>query len=89
MIIKKIYYDDKYIKQLMKIPTAIKKKAIEKEKILRDNPFHPSLRLHKLKGKLEGLWSISINKKFRAIFKPQGNGEILFLSIGVHSIYEE
>ena len=89
MIIKKILYLPKFHKQFMKIPAAIKKKAIKKEKLLRENPFHPSLRLHKLKGKLEGLWSISIDKKFRLIFKPQGDGKILFINIGVHSIYEE
>lgn len=89
MIIKKILYEPKFRKQFMKIPAAIKKKAIKKEKLLRDNPFHPSLRLHKLKGKLEGLWSISINKKYRLIFKPQGDGKVMFVNIGVHSIYED
>ncbi|MGO9266722.1 MAG: type II toxin-antitoxin system YafQ family toxin [Candidatus Binataceae bacterium] len=30
-------------------------------KLLQANPYHPSLRLHTLKGKLSGLHSVSIN----------------------------
>ncbi|MGR9117126.1 MAG: type II toxin-antitoxin system RelE/ParE family toxin, partial [Gammaproteobacteria bacterium] len=33
--------------------------------ILEVNPHHPSLRLHALKGKLEGLHSVSINVSYR------------------------
>ena len=33
--------------------------------LLELNPHHPSLRLHRLSGKLEGLQSISINLKYR------------------------
>ena len=34
-------------------------------KLLEINPNHPSLRLHKLKGKLSELYSISINISYR------------------------
>ena len=33
--------------------------------LLEANPHHASLRLHALKGKLEGLYSVSINLKYR------------------------
>lgn len=33
--------------------------------LLEANPFHPSLRLHPLKGNLAGLHSISINLSYR------------------------
>jgi toxin HigB-1 len=36
-------------------------------KLLELNPHHPSLRLHKLKGKSEPLYSVSINLKYRII----------------------
>jgi len=57
--------------------------------LFKENPFHLSLRLHKLKGKLEGLWSISIDMKHRIIFKSLEDGVILFVSIGMHAIYED
>jgi toxin HigB-1 len=33
--------------------------------LLQANPFHPSLRLHALSGKLQGLHSVSINLSYR------------------------
>ena len=33
--------------------------------LLEANPFHPSLRLHALRGKFEGLHSMSINLSYR------------------------
>jgi toxin HigB-1 len=33
--------------------------------LLRANPFHPSLRLHPLKGRMSGLYSVSINLSYR------------------------
>ncbi|APW66873.1 MULTISPECIES: type II toxin-antitoxin system RelE/ParE family toxin [Arcobacteraceae] len=35
--------------------------------ILEQDPYHPSLRLHKLKGKLSDFHSISINMEYRVI----------------------
>ncbi|PJC38026.1 type II toxin-antitoxin system mRNA interferase toxin, RelE/StbE family, partial [Candidatus Peregrinibacteria bacterium CG_4_9_14_0_2_um_filter_41_14] len=75
-------------RQFVKLPKNIQQKAVKSEVLFRANPFHPSLRLHKLKGKLVGLWSISIDRKYRIIFRPQQNGDMLFISIGLHAIYE-
>jgi len=33
--------------------------------LLEANPMHPSLRLHALRGKFEGLYSVSINLSYR------------------------
>jgi addiction module RelE/StbE family toxin len=89
MQVKEIHYNTQFEDQFLALPKIIQKKACKKEKLFRENPFHPSLRLHKLKGKLEGLWSISIDMKYRIIFKSLEDNVILFISIGMHSIYEE
>lgn len=63
-----IIYTDSYIKRAKKF---IKKhpdllSQYEKTlKLLEINPHHPSLRLHKLRGKLSELHSISINISYR------------------------
>jgi mRNA-degrading endonuclease YafQ of YafQ-DinJ toxin-antitoxin module len=88
MKVNNIHYNDSFEKQFLAIPKIIQKKAIKKELIFRENPFHPSLGLYKLNGNLDGLWSISIDMKYRIIFKPLADGVILFISVGVHSIYE-
>jgi len=88
MIVKNIYYADNFIKQFKKLPLEIKKLVESKAEIFKNNPLHPSLRLHPLKGKLINLWSVSITAKHRLIFKRQKNGDILFISIGCHDIYK-
>ena len=55
-------------------------------KILEVNPFHPSLRLHKLRGKLNEYYSVSINMQYRIMidFVIQEDMVVL-ISIGGHS----
>jgi len=87
MIVKAILYYSKFINELRKLPKALLALAVKKEKSFKDNPLHPSLRLHALQGKLKGLWPISITGSYRIIFERQPNGDILFISIGKHDIY--
>lgn len=88
MKVSTIHFNKDFSDQFKSLPALIQKKAIKQEQLFRENPFHPSLRLHKLKGKLDGLWSISLDRKHRIIFDVLGDGDILFISIGTHSIYE-
>lgn len=85
---KEIHYSEAFGHQFKTLPIAIKKKALKQEQFFRENHFHPSLRLHKLQGKLDGLWSISINRSYRIIFKVKDDGNILFVSVGLHAIYQ-
>lgn len=89
MIKNNILYSNSFKQRFLKLTKNIADIAIEKEKIFRENPFHPSLRLHELKGNINGLWSISVNLKYRIIFKYMKNGDILFISIGKHDIYRD
>ncbi|MFA6305479.1 MAG: type II toxin-antitoxin system mRNA interferase toxin, RelE/StbE family [Candidatus Gracilibacteria bacterium] len=88
MQIKKIHYYEVFEKQFESLPAQIKTKAVKKELLLRENPFHPSLRLHKLKGRLDGHWSIYIDMKYRLIFRIIDKETVLFHSIGTHAIYD-
>jgi proteic killer suppression protein len=54
--------------------------------LLEINPKHPSLRLHKLKGKLSHLYSISINLSYRIIFQfLLKDNQIILIDVGDHS----
>ncbi len=49
------------------------------------NPFHPSLRLHPLQGKLKGLYSLLITIPYRLTVELMIDGkEILPIHIGTH-----
>ncbi|HKK54452.1 MAG TPA: type II toxin-antitoxin system mRNA interferase toxin, RelE/StbE family [Patescibacteria group bacterium] len=88
MIIKEIHYSKRFVKDLKLLSKNILDLAIKKEEIFKDNPLHPSLRLHELHGKFKGIWSISITSNYRIIFERMKNGDILFISIGKHDIYK-
>jgi proteic killer suppression protein len=51
--------------------------------LLEENPFHPSLCMHKLQGNLQEFLSVSINMKYRILldFIIQ-NDQIILLDIG-------
>lgn len=87
MVIETLYYSSGFVKQFRKLPKIVQKLAVRKEAIFKDNPLHPSLRFHALSGKLKGLFSISVTMNYRIIFKRQERGDIIFISIGKHDIY--
>lgn len=53
-----------------------------------NNPLHPGLETHKLKGPLAEFWSFSVNKKFRVLFRFLGNNAVLYYDIDTHDIYK-
>ena len=53
--------------------------------LLEANPFHPSLRLHTLRGKFEGLHSVSINLSYRITLELLiQDGQIIPVNVGDH-----
>ena len=63
----------------------IKERYFKTLMLLEENPFHPSLRLHKLKGQLTDLYSVSINISYRITidFIIEENS-IIPINIGSH-----
>jgi addiction module RelE/StbE family toxin len=57
--------------------------------LLLDDPFHPSLETHKLKGKLAGSWACRAGYDLRIVFDicpgdGPGERDILLISMGSH-----
>ena len=53
--------------------------------LLEANPFHPSLRLHALGGKHQGVYSVSINLSYRITLELMiSEEEIIPVNIGDH-----
>jgi mRNA-degrading endonuclease YafQ of YafQ-DinJ toxin-antitoxin module len=57
-------YNRRAARWLKKHPD-LRQQYIKALMLLEANPFHPSLRLHVLSGKLQGLHSVSINLSYR------------------------
>ncbi len=55
--------------------------------LLAANPHHPSLRLHALRGRLQGLHSVSINLSYRIPLEVLIEGQTLIpIDIGSHDV---
>lgn len=77
-----------YVKEHRVLPLHVQKRVGKTLELFSQNPLHPSLRLHRLSGKWEGHWSLSITLKHRIIFKTMENDDVLLVSVGTHAIYD-
>jgi mRNA interferase YafQ len=76
-------------KRLIKKQPSIQVKVIATLECLADDPFDPSLKTHKLKGELKGLWACTVEYDCRIIFSFQeivGETEsaLMMIDIGTH-----
>ncbi len=62
----------------------IENKFWEKVNIFLKNPLDSQLRTHKLSGKLEGLWSFTVEYDVRVVFYFSGQGKVVFVDMGKH-----
>jgi mRNA-degrading endonuclease YafQ of YafQ-DinJ toxin-antitoxin module len=80
-------YQKRAIKFLKLYPTLVKKykKTLLQ---LKFNPYHPSLRLHKLKGNFQEYYSVSINMQYRIMidFIIQDD-KVILIEIGNHDFF--
>jgi mRNA-degrading endonuclease YafQ of YafQ-DinJ toxin-antitoxin module len=77
-------YNKRAKKFIKKHPEVLKqyKKTLE---LFEVNPYHPSLQLHKLQGKLSELYSVSINLFYRiCIDFIIDNDKIIPIDVGTH-----
>lgn len=83
-----ILYTDSYLKRAKKFIKKHSDLVSQYEKtlnLLEINPNHPSLRLHKLHGKLSELYSVSINISYRiSIIFLIEDDKIIPIDLGSH-----
>lgn len=76
-------------KRLLKKSPHLQNKIYDTFKLLEIDPFSPSLKSHKLTGKLDGYWSCSVTYDCRIIFYFDLNqnleeSRIFLIDIGSH-----
>lgn len=77
-------YNRRAAKWLKKHPD-LRSNYLKTLQLLELNPFHPSLRLHALSGRLAGLHSVSINLSYRITLELLiSEHDIILINIGDH-----
>lgn len=77
------------VRKLGKRQPEIKEKLRFTLTRLTDDPFHPALRTHRLKGGLSGTWACSVESDIRIVFQfisdpESGEEAILLIDVGTH-----
>lgn len=76
-------------KRVVRKNPSLEERIFEALAMLEVDPFSPTLKAHKLKGELEGLWACWVEYDCRIIYKfqtnPDANEEmIILIDIGTH-----
>ncbi|MCO6428344.1 plasmid stabilization protein [Nitrosomonas communis] len=83
-LVTTVFFERRVQKFLTKHPD-LRPRFIEILIQLRDDPFQPTLHLHPLSGKLQGMQAVSLTHSCRIILALQiSEHEILLLDIGSH-----
>jgi len=84
----KIVYAPSFLKQFKRLELALQEEAYEKIELFEDIKNHKQLKVHKLKGRLKGRCSFSVNYKTRIVFMYGSKQIANFLAIGDHDVYK-
>ena len=84
----RLIYPESYIKRAKKFLRKHPEILGQYEKVLElleINPYHQSLRLHSLQGRLKGLSSVSINMSYRIVLELViHDKDIILVDVGDH-----
>ncbi len=84
----KILYKPVFFRQCNKLPKALQEEIEEKIDLFEKDQKHPFLKVHKLKGRLRGAYSFSVNYEYRIVFDKKKENKVEFLLVGNHDIYK-
>lgn len=86
----RLIFTEQYEKRaahFLKRHPELEKQYLKTLQLLEMNPHHPSLRLHALGGKLQGLHSVSINLSYRITLELLiQDKEIIPVNVGDHDV---
>ena len=74
----------KKVKKIINSDPSFKSKIIERLKLFADNQFDPTLKTHKLHGKLKNYWAFSVDYDYRILFRYNEDSSISLINIGDH-----
>ncbi len=85
-----LIFTEQYTKRaarFLKRHPELEKQYLKVLQLLELNPHHPSLRLHALSGRLQGLHSVSINLSYRITLELLiQDEEIIPVNVGDHDV---
>jgi mRNA-degrading endonuclease RelE of RelBE toxin-antitoxin system len=81
-----IVFTERVKKDYRLLPESIQKKFKKQVRFLADNPRHPSLQIHRIRG--TAYWEFYVDKAYRCVFRIEGSTYYL-LATGSHEVIDE
>ncbi len=82
-----VVYTSGFLRQYDKLPERLKNEAKEKIGLFKENPRHPFLKTHKLKGRMRKYFSFYVSYEYRIVFEYDSKSRVALLWIGDHDVY--
>jgi addiction module RelE/StbE family toxin len=79
-----IKYSKGFLKHVKKLSPELRQQLQDRLVLFDENPLHPTLRNHALKGKYKDYRSISVTGDVRVLYLQSGD-EVIFDAVGTHS----
>lgn len=86
--IGRVEFSSQFDRNFRVLPRKIQITARKKDRLFRENAFHPLLRTHKLSGEFKDYWAYSVNREYRVLFCFLDDHSAVYLNIGTHEIYK-
>ena len=81
----RILIHSKFKKEYKRLPKQIKELTDKKIVFFFKDPFDSRLKVHRLHGKMDYLWSFSVDRKYRLIYEILDEKTFRFYTIGTHN----
>lgn len=81
----RVRYLPKFKRQYKKLPEKIQNRFDERLALFAVDRTNVQLRVHPLRGRYVGYWSMNISGDIRALYLEEGETIIVFALIGTHS----
>lgn len=84
-----VSFSPQFRRQFKKLEPSLQEEVLEKIELFESRKNHSFLRVHKLRGRLSGRMSFSVNYKYRIVFVWETKDKAaLLLAVGDHTVYE-
>jgi len=83
-----IFYTPTFVRQFNILEEDLRNEVIERIELFKNKKNHKLLKVHKLKGPLQGRYSFSVNYKTRIVFSYISKNEALLFVVGDHDVYK-
>lgn len=82
-----VHYTASFLRQCKKLPADLQEEVESSIEVFRRDPHDRALKLHKLKGKLRGYFSFSVNYKYRIVCEKDTPDTWALLAVDDHDEY--